>query len=107
MVENPASGVEGAFLPMHMLCLRDMGLMLGEYWDLTALAADQHVAYVATGTNAELRNVRGSSQMKPTELTVSGLRAASPIRVKRSIVVMPRSVPTASRRVGLQLVNER
>jgi kynurenine formamidase len=25
---------------MHMLCLRDMGLMLGEYWDLTALAAD-------------------------------------------------------------------
>jgi kynurenine formamidase len=40
MVENPVSGVEGAFLPMHMLCLRDMGLMLGEYWDLNALAAD-------------------------------------------------------------------
>ncbi|MGC2655467.1 MAG: cyclase family protein [Mycobacterium sp.] len=40
MVENPVSGVDGTFLPMHMLCLRDMGLMLGEYWDLTALAAD-------------------------------------------------------------------
>ena len=40
MVENPTSGVDGAILPMHMLCLRDMGLMLGEYWDLTALAAD-------------------------------------------------------------------
>ncbi|AWT55714.1 cyclase family protein [Mycolicibacterium smegmatis] len=42
MVEDPdpASGVEGTFLPMHMLCLRDMGLMLGEYWDLTALSAD-------------------------------------------------------------------
>ncbi|MGI5219938.1 cyclase family protein [Nocardia sp. CA-290969] len=40
MVENPVSGVEGTFLPMHMLCLRDMGLMLGEYWDFTALAAD-------------------------------------------------------------------
>ena len=42
MVEdpNPANGVEGTFLPMHMLCLRDMGLMLGEYWDLTGLAAD-------------------------------------------------------------------
>lgn len=40
MVEDPVSGVEGTFLPMHMLCLRDMGLMLGEYWDLTALAAD-------------------------------------------------------------------
>ncbi|MDQ2627320.1 cyclase family protein [Mycolicibacter senuensis] len=40
MVENPVSGVEGTFLPMHMLCLRDMGLMLGEYWDLGALAAD-------------------------------------------------------------------
>ncbi|GAA5065369.1 cyclase family protein [Nocardia callitridis] len=40
MVEDPISGVEGTFLPMHMLCLRDMGLMLGEYWDLEALAAD-------------------------------------------------------------------
>lgn len=40
MVEDPASGVEGTILPMHMLCLRDMGLMLGEYWDLGALAAD-------------------------------------------------------------------
>lgn len=42
MVEDPdpANGVEGTFLPMHMLCLRDMGLMLGEYWDLTDLAAD-------------------------------------------------------------------
>lgn len=40
MVEDPVSAVEGTFLPMHMLCLRDMGLMLGEYWDFTALAAD-------------------------------------------------------------------
>lgn len=40
MVEDPVSGIDGTFLPMHMLCLRDMGLMLGEYWDLTALAAD-------------------------------------------------------------------
>lgn len=40
MVEDPASGVEGTFLPLHMLCLRDMGLMLGEYWDFSALAAD-------------------------------------------------------------------
>lgn len=42
MVEDPdpANGVEGTFLPMHMLCLRDMGLMLGEYWDLSGLAAD-------------------------------------------------------------------
>ncbi|MDE1673729.1 cyclase family protein [Nocardia gipuzkoensis] len=40
MVEDPVSGVDGTFLPMHMLCLRDMGLMFGEYWDLTALAAD-------------------------------------------------------------------
>jgi kynurenine formamidase len=40
MVEDPISGVKGTLLPMHMLCLRDMGLMLGEYWDLNALAAD-------------------------------------------------------------------
>lgn len=40
MVECPVSGVDGTFLPLHMLCLRDMGLMLGEYWDLDALAAD-------------------------------------------------------------------
>ena len=38
--EPAVSGIDGAFLPMHMLCLRDMGLMLGEYWDLNALAAD-------------------------------------------------------------------
>jgi hypothetical protein len=25
---------------MHCLCLRDMGLMLGEIWDLEGLAAD-------------------------------------------------------------------
>jgi kynurenine formamidase len=40
MVENPVSGVDGTILPMHMLCLRDMGMMFGEYWDLTALAED-------------------------------------------------------------------
>ncbi|MGU3501157.1 cyclase family protein [Mycobacterium sp. C31M] len=42
MVEDPdpENGVEGTFLPMHMLCLRDMGLMFGEYWDLTGIAAD-------------------------------------------------------------------
>jgi kynurenine formamidase len=42
MVEDPdpTNGVDGTFLPMHMLCLRDMGLMLGEYWNLTELAAD-------------------------------------------------------------------
>jgi kynurenine formamidase len=40
MVEDPESGVDGTILPMHMLCLRDMGLMLGEFWDLRALAAD-------------------------------------------------------------------
>ncbi|OSC39608.1 cyclase family protein [Mycobacterium decipiens] len=39
-VEDPVSGVEDLALPFHLLCLRDMGLMLGEYWDLTALAAD-------------------------------------------------------------------
>ena len=32
--------VDGVFLPFHLLCLRDMGLCLGEYWDVTALAAD-------------------------------------------------------------------
>lgn len=39
-VEDPVSGIDGVFLPFHLLTLRDMGLMLGEYWDLTALAAD-------------------------------------------------------------------
>ncbi|OCB28794.1 cyclase [Mycobacterium malmoense] len=39
-VEDLVSDVDGAFLPLHLLCLRDMGLMLGEYWDLTALADD-------------------------------------------------------------------
>ncbi|HEV8623266.1 MAG TPA: cyclase family protein [Acidimicrobiia bacterium] len=35
---NP--GIEGMFMPLHCLCLRDMGLMLGEYWDMTDLARD-------------------------------------------------------------------
>ncbi len=39
-VEDLVSGVEGVFLPLHLLCLRDMGMIFGEYWDLTALAAD-------------------------------------------------------------------
>jgi kynurenine formamidase len=32
--------VDGMFLPFHALCLRDMGLMLGEFWDVSRLAAD-------------------------------------------------------------------
>ncbi|KAA9105909.1 cyclase family protein [Microbacterium rhizomatis] len=39
-VEDIQVAVEGTICPMHMLCLRDMGLMLGEYWDLEALSAD-------------------------------------------------------------------
>ncbi|WP_077079206.1 cyclase family protein [Mycobacterium numidiamassiliense] len=39
-VEDPVSGVDGVFLPFHLLAIRDMGLMLGEYWDLAALADD-------------------------------------------------------------------
>ncbi|OBJ47321.1 cyclase family protein [Mycobacterium sp. 1423905.2] len=39
-VEDLVPDVEGAFLPLHLLCLRDMGMMLGEYWDFTALAQD-------------------------------------------------------------------
>ncbi len=35
-----AFDVDGMFLPFHLLCLRDMGLMLGEYWNTTELAAD-------------------------------------------------------------------
>jgi kynurenine formamidase len=40
MVESLESGVEGMFLPLHLLTLRDMGLMLGEFWFLDALADD-------------------------------------------------------------------
>jgi len=39
-VEDVVSGVDGVFLPLHLLCLRDMGLTFGEYWDLTPLADD-------------------------------------------------------------------
>lgn len=31
---------DGVMLPLHMLTLRDMGMMLGEIWDLEALGAD-------------------------------------------------------------------
>lgn len=40
MVENPVFGVTNGLLPLHRLCLRDMGMMFGEFWDLDALAAD-------------------------------------------------------------------
>ena len=40
MVENPVFGVTDSLLPLHRLCLRAMGMMLGEFWDLDALAAD-------------------------------------------------------------------
>jgi kynurenine formamidase len=41
-VEVSAQQIEGwrTSLPMHLLCIRDMGMMLGEMWNLEALAAD-------------------------------------------------------------------
>jgi kynurenine formamidase len=39
-VEDLESGIEGVTFPLHLLCLRDMGMIFGEYWDLTALAED-------------------------------------------------------------------
>lgn len=43
-VDNPAVEVmrpeDGVMLPLHMLALRDMGLPLGEIWDLEALSRD-------------------------------------------------------------------
>ncbi len=39
-VESLQSGVEGMFNPLHLLTLRDMGMMLGEFWFLDDLAAD-------------------------------------------------------------------
>ncbi len=68
MVENPASGVDGAILPMHMLCLRDMGLMLGEYWNLTELALD-----CAADGRYEFQLVA------PPPLSVTGAVGGSPV----------------------------
>jgi kynurenine formamidase len=39
-VEDPVSDIPGNMLPMHLLCLREMGLQFGEYWSLSGLAAD-------------------------------------------------------------------
>jgi kynurenine formamidase len=39
-VEGDSIQVEGVFLALHCLCLRDMGLMFGELWNLASLAAD-------------------------------------------------------------------
>lgn len=39
-VETSAGELEGVKLPLHMLALRDMGMMLGEFWDTEALADD-------------------------------------------------------------------
>jgi kynurenine formamidase len=39
-VEDLESGIDGITFPLHLLCLRDMGMIFGEYWDLTPLAED-------------------------------------------------------------------
>ncbi len=39
-VEVSPPEIEGVLLAFHMLCIRDMGMMLGEMWDLEALSAD-------------------------------------------------------------------
>lgn len=38
-VEVPSSEFPGVLLPFHMLALRDMGMMLGEMWNLEGLGA--------------------------------------------------------------------
>lgn len=40
MVEASPSGLEGLLVPLHMVAIRDMGLSLGEYWNLEELASD-------------------------------------------------------------------
>jgi kynurenine formamidase len=39
-VEVSGAEVDGVMLAFHLLCIRDMGLMLGEMWDLEALSRD-------------------------------------------------------------------
>ncbi len=39
-VEVSGGEVEGVLLPLHLLCIRDMGMMLGEMWDFEALSKD-------------------------------------------------------------------
>jgi kynurenine formamidase len=39
-VEVTAPEWDGITLPLHMLALRDLGMILGEMWDLEALAAE-------------------------------------------------------------------
>jgi kynurenine formamidase len=41
-VETPVQEFPGIFLPFHMLALRDMGMILGEIWNLEALGRDCH-----------------------------------------------------------------
>jgi kynurenine formamidase len=45
-VEHGEMAVETVFLPMHCLCLRDMGLMFGELWDLEAIGSDCETDHV-------------------------------------------------------------
>jgi integrase len=39
-LEAAKRAVDGMYLPLHGLCLRDMGMMFGEMWNLEALGAD-------------------------------------------------------------------
>jgi kynurenine formamidase len=37
---SPQTQIYGVYFPFHILCLRDMGMMLGELWDFDNLAKD-------------------------------------------------------------------
>jgi kynurenine formamidase len=39
-VETGSEQLPGVLLPMHLLCLRDMGMMLGEMWNFEGLSAE-------------------------------------------------------------------
>ena len=39
-VEVSGAEVDGVMLAIHLLCIRDMGMILGEMWDMEALMPD-------------------------------------------------------------------
>src|ERR1700738_314088 len=75
---------------MHMLCLRDMGLMLGEYWDLTALAADcaavqQNDRITIAGFGGSAKVVRSDAHALPARYGADVGRVLGPHRTRRGL----------------------
>ena len=65
-IQVESLGVEGMFSPLHLLTLREIGVVLGEFWFLDDLAADGVYEFLVVAPPLRVTGV--ASPMKPLAL---------------------------------------